>query len=94
MKAVVFGGSGFLGSHVADVLTERGYEVTIFDLRPSPHAKPRQQMVIGNRSNGSHFTYHRVGTVNPPERRTAHPTNKKAQVFQPGLFCIGLDGEF
>ena len=48
MKAVVFGGSGFLGSHVADVLTERGYEVTIFDLRPSPHAKPRQQMVIGD----------------------------------------------
>lgn len=26
MKAIVFGGSGFIGSHVADCLTETGYE--------------------------------------------------------------------
>ena len=26
MKAVVTGGSGFLGSHVADVLSEKGYK--------------------------------------------------------------------
>ena len=32
-KVLVVGGSGFLGSHVADVLTEKGYEVTIFDLK-------------------------------------------------------------
>ena len=31
MKAVVTGGSGFLGSHVADVLSEKGYKVRIFD---------------------------------------------------------------
>ena len=30
-KVLVVGGSGFLGSHVADELTEKGYEVTIFD---------------------------------------------------------------
>ena len=32
-KVVVFGGSGFLGSHVADVLTEANYEVKIFDIK-------------------------------------------------------------
>ena len=31
MKAIVFGGSGFLGSHVADALTENGFDVVIYD---------------------------------------------------------------
>ena len=30
-KALVFGGSGFLGSYVADELSLKEYEVTIFD---------------------------------------------------------------
>ena len=34
-KVLVVGGSGFLGSHVADELTEKGYEVTIFDQKLS-----------------------------------------------------------
>lgn len=48
MKAIVFGGSGFLGSHVADYLTFKGYEVTIFDLIPSPYLLPEQKMVEGD----------------------------------------------
>jgi len=48
MKAVVFGGSGFVGSHVADRLTEVGHDVIIFDLEPSPYLRPEQEMVIGN----------------------------------------------
>jgi UDP-glucose 4-epimerase len=32
MKIVVAGGSGFIGSHVVDVLLEQGYEVLIYDL--------------------------------------------------------------
>lgn len=48
MKAIVFGGSGFLGSHLADVLSERGYEVKIFDLKPSPYLKPNQEMIVGD----------------------------------------------
>jgi UDP-glucose 4-epimerase len=31
MKAIVFGGSGFLGSHVAEELARRNYEVTVVD---------------------------------------------------------------
>ena len=30
-KALVIGGSGFLGSHVADSLTNKGYETTVLD---------------------------------------------------------------
>jgi UDP-glucose 4-epimerase len=48
MKVVVFGGSGFLGSHVADALTDAGYEVTIFDINPSPYIQQNQNMVVGD----------------------------------------------
>lgn len=47
-KAVVFGGSGFLGSHVADALTEIGYNVTVYDLKESPYLQKNQKMVTGN----------------------------------------------
>ena len=48
MKVIVFGGSGFLGSHVADALTEAGHKVVIYDLKPSPHLLPSQRMVLGD----------------------------------------------
>ena len=48
MKIVIFGGSGFVGSHVADELTERGQEVKIYDLRPSPYLKEGQEMIAGD----------------------------------------------
>ena len=48
MKVVVFGGSGFVGSHVADILTEKGHEVTIFDLHPSEYLKKGQKMLVGD----------------------------------------------
>jgi UDP-glucose 4-epimerase len=49
MKSVcVFGGSGFLGSHVADALTAAGYRVRIFDRKESPWISSDQEMVIGD----------------------------------------------
>jgi UDP-glucose 4-epimerase len=48
MKITVFGGSGFLGSHVCDKLSEAGHEVTIFDARPSPWFRPDQRMIVGD----------------------------------------------
>ena len=48
MKAVVVGGSGFVGSHVADALSARGHEVVLFDVKPSPYAAPTQRMVLGD----------------------------------------------
>jgi len=46
--ACVLGGAGFIGSHVADKLTEAGYKVRIFDQRPSPWIRPDQEMFVGN----------------------------------------------
>ncbi|MBI5077292.1 NAD-dependent epimerase/dehydratase family protein [Candidatus Falkowbacteria bacterium] len=48
MKAIVFGGSGFLGSHVADALTDKGHQVVIFDLKESKYLKSGQAMIIGD----------------------------------------------
>ena len=48
MKAIVFGGSGFLGSHTADALTKRGYSVKIFDIVDSPYCQSKQEMIIGD----------------------------------------------
>lgn len=48
MKAIVFGGSGFLGSHIADALSERGHEVRIFDCSPSPYYSDKQEMIVGD----------------------------------------------
>ncbi len=47
-KVVVFGGSGFLGSHVADELTNKGHNVVIYDRIASPFLKNGQTMVIGD----------------------------------------------
>lgn len=47
-RVMVTGGSGFLGSHIADALAARGYQVIIFDRQPSPYLQPDQEMVIGD----------------------------------------------
>ncbi len=49
--AIVFGGSGFLGSHVADALSDVGYRVRIFDRSPSPYVRPDQEMIVGDIMN-------------------------------------------
>jgi UDP-glucose 4-epimerase len=51
-KAVVVGGSGFIGSHVADHLSEAGYLVTIYDVSESKWLRNEQQMVIGDVLDG------------------------------------------
>tara|TARA_Y200000002_G_scaffold116224_1_gene95131 strand:+ start:1426 stop:2286 length:861 start_codon:yes stop_codon:yes gene_type:complete len=48
MKIVVIGGSGFLGSHVADKLTQAGHKVTIFDNKKSKWISKNQKMVVGD----------------------------------------------
>ena len=51
MRALVVGGAGFVGSHVADALSAAGHETTIFDHAPSPWLAAGQTMVIGDTSD-------------------------------------------
>ena len=51
-KVVVVGGSGFVGSHVADRLSEVGYQVTIFDRDESAWLRSDQTMVTGDILDG------------------------------------------
>jgi len=76
MKAIVFGGSGFVGSHVADTLTRAGHEVVIFDRRPSPYLAAGQRMVVGDildaaaieqATAGSHVVYNFAGMADIDE---------------------------
>lgn len=48
---IVFGASGFLGSHVADALSATGHRVRLFDRAPSPHLKKGQEMIVGDLMN-------------------------------------------
>ena len=48
MKITITGGSGFLGSHVADELTARGHKVKIFDKKKSKWKKSNQKIFIGD----------------------------------------------
>ena len=48
MKTIVFGGSGFLGSYVADALTDAGYDVVVFDCGEPPYLRPDQEMIVGS----------------------------------------------
>lgn len=50
-KACVVGGAGFLGSHVADRLSDAGYAVCVFDLTESKWLRSDQQMVVGDLMN-------------------------------------------
>lgn len=48
MKIVVTGGSGFIGSHVADALSDAGHEVTILDRHRSPYLRDDQRFLEGD----------------------------------------------
>lgn len=48
VRVAVFGGAGFVGSHVADALTDRGHDVVVVDLRPSQYLRRGQEMIVGD----------------------------------------------
>lgn len=48
MNIIVFGGSGFLGSHVADALSDAGHKVWIYGRKRSSYLRPDQEMILGD----------------------------------------------
>lgn len=90
MKIVVIGGSGFLGSHVADILTEAGHNVTIFDRQASSYLQKNQEMVIGDTldanavnkvTEGADYVYHFAGIADL-DHATTQPMNTVTQNIQ------------
>lgn len=78
MKAIIFGGSGFLGSYVADALSDAKYEVTIFDKTKSPYLRKDQKMVVcdmldadkvANALEGSSIVYNFAGIADMDEAK-------------------------
>ena len=77
-KVLVVGGSGFLGSHVADELTEKGYEVTIFDQKKSTWINDNQKFIesdlldrehVINSLEGFNFVIHFAGIADIGESK-------------------------
>jgi UDP-glucose 4-epimerase len=69
-KAIVFGGAGFVGSHVADALTKVGFETTIFDIKEPKYKNKSQIFIKGDILNqsliddvvkGKDYIYHLAG---------------------------------
>jgi len=48
VRALVTGGSGFLGSHVADAASARGFAVRLLDVVSSPWRTPVQEQVVAD----------------------------------------------
>ena len=48
LKGIVFGGAGFLGSHVADALDDAGYSVIVYDKKASAYLRESQKMIVAD----------------------------------------------
>ena len=51
LKILVTGGSGFLGSHIADSLSDQGHQVVIFDTKESSYLREDQEFIHGDLTN-------------------------------------------
>jgi UDP-glucose 4-epimerase len=76
MKCIVFGGEGFIGSHLVDRLVSSGHEVTVFDRRCNPLVprRPEARYIRGDFADvssvedvlaGAEGVFHLVGTTVP-----------------------------
>ena len=82
-KVLVIGGTGFVGSHTSDALSDAGYEVTIFDKNRSQWLREDQKMIEGDILNlddllsaceGKDYVYHFAGIadINESKENPSH----------------------
>lgn len=87
--SVVTGGSGFLGSHLADELACRGHEVIVYDRQPSATLPPDQKQVTGGLDDfellcrtisGADYVYHYAALSDLDKARDLPRETVKANV--------------
>ncbi|WP_416978228.1 NAD-dependent epimerase/dehydratase family protein [Streptomyces sp. T028] len=63
MRVLVTGGAGFIGSHVVDVLRERGHEPVVYDVREDPGADVRDPAAVARALVGVDAVCHQAAMV-------------------------------
>ena len=90
MKVVVFGGAGYVGGHVSEELTNRGYDVTIYDLVKPRWLKANQKFIQGNLDNldnlisstvDADIVYHFAGIADIEEAAEDRITSVKTNIL-------------
>ena len=90
MKITVFGGSGFLGSHVCDKLSEAGHDILIFDRVASPWLRSDQTMMVGDILDenavkkavaGAHIVFNFAGIADIGEANQRPPDTVKYNIL-------------
>ena len=61
---LVIGGSGFIGSHTSDLLSDNGYSVSILDKFISPWLQDNQKMIVGD-VEFNEETLNKVSAITP-----------------------------
>ena len=89
-KILIFGGSGFLASHLCDELIKKNYDVTIFDFKKSSYLRKGQKIIIGNIMNfkkvlkackGIDIIYHFAAVADLKEANEKHLKAIKINIF-------------
>ena len=92
MQCVVFGGGGFIGSHLVDKLVASGHRVTVLDRQPNPFVGRRTEsrFIRGDFSDtacledalrGANVAYHLIGTTVPQTSNESLPFDFKTNVL-------------
>lgn len=90
LNVLVTGGSGFLGSHISDELSDRGHHVTVTDLDESRWIRDDQEMAVGDITDndflaeimeGKDVVYHLAALADLNAAKTRPVDTAKINVF-------------
>jgi len=102
MNILVIGGSGFLGSHIADALSVSNHSVTIFDIKPSDWASKSQTVIVADISDQllleseikkADVVYHMAGIADIEEAKS-DPLQTIAENIMGGANVVSLCAKY